>query len=381
MRIKEENNLKIEETKAAEISKSEEEIKSMRINKIEERMIEDESKAKEVIDKIKEQSNLNNEKIKGIKSNRVEEKIIGKEIEVKESIDKIKKGNNSNDEKLTNKFNKIDERATNQSLEAKKEIEKIKQKHGEKEENKTTKFHKIQEKNIYNHRVAEEKIKQIKSNLDKDIEFKNKRYLCQHITNDIKLVLDAQESENEKDIEPNDIQNHSGKVQSFKVKVSAKIAEVEIKEALYGRVRFSKPILGIIDVKNLVMIRKMDLIKNLAQGEEENAILMYEGVVRVAIEYLEDVRICSKNIDAVSKYYLTYIPFQGVKKVKIDDEDFKKEEVLNNKIYFDMKSSEFAIDTTLSEEKSRGQYINVYGQCEAFIILECMINIFMKKIL
>lgn len=385
--------------------------------KIEEKNISNYKEVKDNIKKIEEEKeNLQNvEETKEIKlqddvfneteASKIEEKNIFNYKESKILIESIKENVEIEDKKVDNtieqedEFKKVEENNIFKYTDAKLEVDNIKNDNNDLE-NKTdideieddnllinndeNKFYKIEEKNINDNISARKEIEEItKKNeeLKKKYKLEIKEY--QQITNNLKTIIETKCKTKNRVSKggTNVYDNVKREVNPPKIKTFVKIADSSISEVLYGKVKFSKPVIKIIDIRGYVTFKNINLIKSSYKTRCEDSVIMYDGTVRVDLQYLEDTKIHCSNIDAVPKYYLMYIPFSGSKSVIIDDEEFINEKYINDKISIDIKSSEFAYDTSLQGERCIGPYIKVYKECEIFIIMECNVDILMKKII
>lgn len=345
-------------------------------SKIEEKNIFNYKESKMIIDNIKEDMEVEEKKEDIIEEKKpdsvieekdefkkVEEKNIFKYIDAKVEVDSIKNEINN----LENKIDKEDRKDENLLI-----------------DNHENKFYKIEEKNINDKVSAKKEIEEI---MKKDEDLKKKFKLevneYQQITNNLKTIIETKcNTKNmESKVGTNLSDNVKSRINHHKIKTLVKIADSSISEVLYGKVKFSKPVIKIIDIRGYVTFKNISLVKNSYKINCEDSIIMYNGTVRVDLQYLEDTKIHCSNIDAVPKYYLMYIPFSGTKSVTIDDEEFINEKDVDDKISIDIKSSEFAYDTSLQNERCIGPYVKVYSECEVFIILECSVDILMKKII
>lgn len=385
--------------------------------KVEEKNISNYKEVKENIKKIEEEKdNLQNAKEKKemkaqdeffneTEANKIEEKNIFNYRESKVVIESIKENAEIQEKKKDDtieqeeEFKKVEENNIFKYKDAKSEVNNIKNNNdalenqinkGEiKEENllinnEENKFYKIEEKNINDKVSARKEIDEItKKNEGLKKKYKLEVNEYQQITNNLKNIMEIKgntKSNISKDMTTL-YDNIKREVQPTKIETFVKISDSAISEVLYGKVKFSKPIIKIIDVRGYVTFKNISLVKNSYKPNCEDSIIMYNGTVRVDLQYLEDTKVHCSNIDAVPKYYLMYIPFSGTKSVIIDDEDFLNEKDINDKISIDIRSTEFAYDTSLQGERCIGPYIKLYRECEVFIIMECGVNILMKKII
>jgi len=154
------------------------------------------------------------------------------------------------------------------------------------------------------------------------------------------------------------------------VKVPVKIASIDINEMFYGDVVFEKPIISILSVHNEVFITEKNIVpslnKNILKGD-----LFYEGYLRCQIEYLEDTSICNNHVLGESKYFITFLPFEGTKEIELNCSLFDTSEWLVNDFIFDINKYDFNVKTTLEGSSKINKYIRLYNKCNIILDFNC----------
>ena len=245
--------------------------------------------------------------------------------------------------------------------------------------NKTVKKQDLLNKNIkennFKKDIKENNLKEDKFNLshkrrDEEYTIFNNIKQVEKINSDFKFYDDKKSVKNNKNTEKSYV-NTCGS----NINIPKKLAYLKVQEVFSGNINFPKYIYDISNIKCKLDIKNVYLeidSKNKLKGKA-----IYDGILKVSIEYLEPKRFSKNNLTGNNKFYVFFIPFKGNKIININFVENINLSIIK-KLLVEKLNENFNIYKSFKNKRSINEYIDFYKSIHLIIETDTRINLLKK---